>query len=151
MWEGSSSGTIGAMGRPKDPDYWRRWRAEHPAYREREKARAKARRAKQGRSWSPKERESQRRRRQRQRADHGWVETHHPVMEQAAAITQQHIRPDHRSLILDPMYEDAHSAAVLALISGEDAHAAVLATIREERAWRQKKAPLLDAVLLPSS
>ena len=32
------------MGRPPSPDYWRRWRAAHPAYRERERERARARR-----------------------------------------------------------------------------------------------------------
>ena len=32
------------MGRPASPDYWRQWRAAHPAYRERERERARARR-----------------------------------------------------------------------------------------------------------
>ena len=32
------------MGRPAAPDYWRRWRAAHPAYRERERERGQARR-----------------------------------------------------------------------------------------------------------
>ena len=30
------------MGRPASPDYWRQWRAAHPAYRERERERARA-------------------------------------------------------------------------------------------------------------
>ena len=33
------------MGRPASSDYWRRWRAEHPGYRERERERGRARRA----------------------------------------------------------------------------------------------------------
>ena len=32
------------MGRPASPDYWRQWRAAHPAYQERERERAEARR-----------------------------------------------------------------------------------------------------------
>ena len=32
------------MGRPASPDYWRHWRAAHPAYRDRERERARARR-----------------------------------------------------------------------------------------------------------
>lgn len=31
------------MGRPRDPDYWRKWRAAHPDYRERERVRLRAR------------------------------------------------------------------------------------------------------------
>lgn len=31
------------MGKPKDPDYWKKWRAAHPEYREREQERLKAR------------------------------------------------------------------------------------------------------------
>jgi len=31
------------VGKPKDPDYWKKWRAAHPEYRERERQRARAR------------------------------------------------------------------------------------------------------------
>ena len=31
------------MGKPRDPDYWRKWRAAHPDYRERERQRLAAR------------------------------------------------------------------------------------------------------------
>ena len=68
-------------------------------------------------------------------------------MEQAAAITGEHIRPDRRTWILDPLYEDCLSTAALAILTGQDPHAAVLAVLREERSWRLATAPLMDEVL----
>lgn len=35
------------MGRPKDPDYWKKWRAAHPEYLERERQRKRKRRPEQ--------------------------------------------------------------------------------------------------------
>ena len=47
------------MGKPRDPDYWKRWRAAHPEYRQREAERSRARKQ----AMTPEERRRDRGRR----------------------------------------------------------------------------------------
>lgn len=53
------------VGKPKDPDYWRKWRAEHPEYRERERQRSRARKRTPEQRRAERERARQRARQQR--------------------------------------------------------------------------------------
>lgn len=53
------------MGKPKDPDYWKKWRAEHPEYREQERVRSRARKRKRTPEQRRAERERARLRAQR--------------------------------------------------------------------------------------
>lgn len=131
------------MGRPKDPGYWRKWRAAHPEYRKRERARSKARPVK---SHGDRKAQYQRRRQRVTQAtgDNGWVETQHPLMDEAASVTQRHIKPDRRTYYLDPLYEECLMEAALALVEGSDPDVAVVATLRRERLIRSKQAPLYD-------
>lgn len=71
------------MGKPKDPEYWKKWRAAHPEYRERERLRLRAR-----------ERTPEQRREERQRARPVVVDHSKKV-----AYTRQW-RKDHREAFL---------------------------------------------------
>lgn len=126
------------MGRPADPAYWREWRAAHPEYRARERERRRGR----PRGWNARERESQRLRRQRQRADHGWTESGHPVMDQAARVAARYVHPDMRSLYTDALYEEALMTAALAILEEQDPHEAVREVLHRERLWRWRTRPL---------
>lgn len=82
------------MGKPKDPDYWKKWRAEHPEYRERERARTAARKR------TPEQRRAERRRgsekaaeavqrAQRRREKHRPVEAAYRKRQGPAALYEQ--------------------------------------------------------------
>lgn len=87
-----------------------------------------------------------RRRMERQRmhaGDNGWVETKHPLMDEAAAVAKRYAKPDHRTHYIDPLYEEALMTAALALIEGSDPHEAVKACVKTERSNRAVEAPIL--------
>ena len=82
-----------------------------------------------------------------QRAENGWSEQTHPILERARAVALDHVRPDRRSLLARPTFEDAVSEAAVAIVAGADPAAAVQGYLRTERAWLMHTAPLLDGVL----
>ncbi len=131
-------------GKPRDPDYWKKWRAAHQAYREREKRRSRDRTTK---SHGDRAGQYQRRRERLRvrRAEHGWVESNHPILDDATLATQNHIRPDRRTHYLDPLYEDCLMSAVLAILEGSDPHEAIKSTLHAERGHRARSLPLDDA------
>ena len=139
-------GEYRAVNKPRDPDYWKKWRAAHPAYRAREKIRMAARTSK-----DHGDRAGQYARRRARllvaNADHGTPSSAHPIMDAAELVTLRHIRPDRRSLLVDPLYEDALMTAALALCEGEDADEAVRCLLRAERALRWRSAPFLEDLL----
>lgn len=53
------------MGKPKDPDYWKDWRARHPEYRDRERQRTRARKRTPEQRRAERERARQRAREKR--------------------------------------------------------------------------------------
>lgn len=83
-----------------------------------------------------------RQREQQQNGDNGWTESKHPLMDEAAAITQRHIKPDRRTHYLDPLYEEALMTAALALLDGRDADQAVVSCLKTERNHRYHTIPL---------
>lgn len=129
------------MGKPLDPDYWKKWRAAHPAYREREKARSRLSKHHGDRVG---QRARARERLLRSRADLGWVETSHPLLDAATAIVVRYVRPDRRTVLFDPLYEDAVMTAVLAILEGADPAEATSCFLRAERSRRYREAPLLE-------
>ena len=123
------------MGRPASPDYWRRWRAAHPAYRERERERARARRRAGYRS--PKSR--------RARVVAEPVEVApHPLLAWAQELAAGLVREDRRTRLSDELYPDVVGEILLARLERQDPVARATAWLRTERSWRHHLAPLLE-------
>jgi hypothetical protein len=123
------------MGRPASPDYWRRWRAEHPAYRERERERGRARRRAGYRS--PKTR------RPGVAAEPIAVATH-PLLVWARNLATDLVRRDRRARLSDELYPDVVAELVLARLERKDPVAGATAWLRKERSWRHHLAPLFE-------
>jgi hypothetical protein len=124
------------MGRPASPDYWRRWRAGHPEYRERERERARARRRAGYRS--PKTR------RARAVVEPAEVELH-PLLTWAQELAAGLVRQDGRARLSDELYPDVVGEILLAKLERKDPVARATAWLRSERSWRHHLAPLLEA------
>jgi hypothetical protein len=123
------------MGRPASSDYWRRWRAEHPGYRDRERARARARR--QVGYRSPKT--------PRSRVDVEPIAVApHPLVTWAQELAANLVRKDLRTHLSDELYPDVVSEILLARIERQDPVARATAWLRTERSWRHHVAPLLE-------
>ena len=124
------------MGRPASPDYWRHWRAAHPAYRERERERARVRRRAGYRS--PKTR--------RPRIEPEAVGPDpHPLLVWAQDLAADLVREDRRARLSDELYADVVSEILLARMERQDPVARATAWLRAERSWRHHLAPLLEA------
>ena len=124
------------MGRPAAPDYWRRWRAAHPAYRERERDRTRARRRAGYRS--PKTR------RPRLVAE-PMVVAPHPLMAWAQQLATDLVHEDRRAWLSDELYPDVVGEILMAKLERQDPMARATAWLRAERSWRHHLAPLLEA------
>jgi hypothetical protein len=123
------------MGRPTSPDYWRRWRAEHPGYRERERERGRARRRAGYRS--PKTR--------RPRVVVGpMVVAPEPLLAWAQGLATGIVREDRRVHLSDELYPDVVSELLLARLERKDPVARAIAWLHRERSWRHHVAPLLE-------
>ena len=123
------------MGRPASSDYWRRWRAAHPAYRERERERGRGRRRAGYRS--PKSR------RPRVRPEPVQLATH-PLLAWAQELAARLVREDRRVRLSDELYPDVVSEILLARLERQDPVARATAWLRTERSWRHHVAPLLE-------
>jgi hypothetical protein len=124
------------MGRPASSDYWRRWRAAHPAYRERERDRARARR--QAGYRSPKTR------RPRLVVEPIAVPTH-PLLTWAQQLATDLVHEDRRARLSDELYPDVVGEILLAKMERQDPVARATAWLRAERSWHHHFAPLLEA------
>ena len=72
------------------------------------------------------------------------AETSHPLLEAARTVALGQVRPDRRSVLFRPTFEDAVSEALVAIVAGEDPVPAVRRYLAAERAWLSRTAPLLD-------
>jgi hypothetical protein len=72
------------------------------------------------------------------RGDNGWVETGHPIMDEAIAVAQRYVKPDRGAVLVDPLYEEAVCVAALAICAGEDPDEATEVYVRHERSWRYR-------------
>ena len=125
------------MGRPASPDYWRRWRAAHPAYRERERERGRARRRAGYRS--PKTPHA--------RVGAEQVEPElHPLLVWAQDLATGIVHEDRRVRLSDELYPDVVSEILLARLERQDPVARATTWLRAERSWRHHLAPLFEAV-----
>ena len=124
------------MGRPASPDYWRRWRAAHPAYRERERERARSRRQVGYRSSKTR----------RPRVDtEPMIVAPHPLLTWAQQLATSLVHEDRRVRLSDELYPDVVSEILLAKMERQDPVARATAWLRAERSWRHHLAPLLEA------
>jgi hypothetical protein len=80
--------------------------------------------------------------------ENGTTETSHPLLEAARAVALGQVRPDRRSVLFRPTFEDAVSEALVAIVAGEDPVPAVRRYLSAERAWLMCTAPLLDHLQL---
>jgi hypothetical protein len=124
------------MGRPASPEYWHRWRAAHPAYRERERARGRARRKAGYRS--PKTTH-------RLRVEAELIQVApHPLLAWAQELAADLVHEDRRSRLSDELYPDVVSELLLARLERQDAVARATTWLRAEKSWRHHLAPLLE-------
>jgi hypothetical protein len=123
------------MGRPASADYWRLWRAAHPAYRERERDRARARRRSGYRS--PKTRRAR-------VVVEPTVVAPDPLLTWAQELATDLVREDRRARLSDDLYPDVMGEILLAKLERQDPVARATAWLRAERSWRHHLAPLLD-------
>jgi hypothetical protein len=118
--------------RERNPDYHRRWRAEHRAS---ENARKARNRALKGRQERP------RPSRAYQGPEIGPTHTGHELFDAARQIVGE--RRGTLSTLYDPLYDDLLSVATLALVEGDDPVAAVTQYRKKESRWGRGTAPLL--------
>ena len=123
------------MGRRASPDYWRRWRAAHPAYRERERERARSRR--QAGYHSPKSR--------RPRVVVTPMDVApDPFLAWAQQLAAGLVHEDRRVRLSDELYADVVGEILLARLERQDPVVRATAWLRAERSWRHHLAPLLE-------
>jgi hypothetical protein len=79
--------------------------------------------------------------------DHGTTPFDHPILALARDIVSQVIRPDWRTLLYRPTFDDAVGDTVVALLSGDDPHEAARGSVKEDRLWLWRTRPI-DTVLL---
>ena len=124
------------MGRPASPDYWRQWRAGHPAYRARERERTRARRRAGYRS--PKSRLPR-------VEPESILPKPHPLLVWAQDLAADLVREDRRARLSDELYPDVVAEILLAKLEQKDPVARATTWLRSERSWRNHVAPLLEA------
>lgn len=84
--------------------------------------------------------------RERQRirdGDNGRVETKHPIMDRAFEVARRYARPDRRSVLYYPLYEELVCVAALAICEGDDPDVAAKAYAAWDRSFLFHTAPLL--------
>jgi hypothetical protein len=123
------------MGRPTSPEYWRRWRAAHPAYRDRERERARARRRAGYRAPKAK--------RLKVTAEPVAVALH-PLLVWAQDLAAGLVREDRRSCLSDELYPDVVGELLLARLEHRDPVKRATAWLHAERSWRHHIAPQLE-------
>jgi hypothetical protein len=133
------------VGKPKDPNYWRKYRASHPRYQERERERSRKRRVNGNRGNRATEYRNRSEKRQRANGNNGpAANLTHPVIEQARGLVSLYAKPDGRTLYDDTVYDDAVMETVVAILEGADPEGAAYAAVREAREHAHHLAPLLD-------
>lgn len=127
--------------KPKDPAYWRKWRAAHPEYRQRQNRLRSERRKATGRG----DRQAEYTRRpSRAIPDIPPLHQGHSLLDRARAIVERFRRPDQRATLVDPLYDDMIGEAVVALLVGYDPVMTIQKTLHDEWQWRLRLAPLHD-------
>ena len=124
------------MGRPASPDYWRRWRAAHPGYRDAGAGASSG--TATGRLPLAEDADA-----------HGSVAepvqvATHPLLAWAQELAADLVREDRRAHLSDELYPDVVGEILLARLERQDPVARATAWLRTERSWRHHVAPLLE-------
>ena len=130
------------MGKPKDPDYWRKWRAAHPDYRKREGERRRRRRA----CMTPEERRKERGRsvrRAREPVEIPPLHQGHDLFDQAKRIAGM---TSGFKYLTHPFYDDLISELGVGLLEGADPTEVRRSFLRRERDWLFKTISLTGVV-----
>jgi hypothetical protein len=123
-------------GKPRDPGYWKRWRAAHPEYRERQRELKNRRRAENGREDRSREYAKERERRAAAR-----------VSEPALPELFPDLVPHRRTTLLfrdEDLRRDLRQVRELALLEGTNVLNAVRSFARREREWIRMTTHLID-------
>lgn len=136
------------MGKPLDPDYWKKYRRDHPAYRARSARQHAARRRLVGRG--DRSAEYARDRRSRALAGPSLIDlplpplhVGHEILERAVTIARRYVRPDGRVALGESIYDDVVGETALAIVEGRDPDEAALELRRSERRWQRETMPFL--------
>ena len=113
-------------GKPRDPDYWRKWRAAHPAYRSRERVRMAAR-DRTGRDRSQEKRPSR-------------------AIAPVPVLYATLVRGTRLSFWEDELRMDLAQEAELARLEGRDPVESCRMYRTREMAWRAFTMPLLEGL-----
>ena len=128
--------------KPRDPQYWAKWRARHPEYR----ARERTRRQEWKRTHRAQVNASEQARRRRRRAE---VEelppfAGHELFDEVAPL----LPPERRGAALrfanEVDREDALMDAIVARLEGRDPVAAIRRTFADAKAWASRMTRFLD-------
>lgn len=127
------------MGGRANAEYYRRYRAEHPAYREREKQRLRQRRRRGKRNYV---KEYQQRKRRRLQDDADGVLLESSLIRKAKQLALRVKRPDMRTHVYDDCYEELVCVCALALCEGTDPGAAMKQWMTERAKHARLWAPM---------
>jgi hypothetical protein len=133
------------VGKPKDPDYWRKWRARNPEYRERERLRAQKRRrdGKRGDRSGEYRRRSARLRAQREAEAPSALATH-PLINCAKCMVSSVMKQDRRTYVYDDLFDEAVSEVLLAWTLGEDPKEGIERVRKASTAWKARNITGVD-------
>jgi len=120
-------------GKPADPEYWRRWRAAHPAYVARERDRSARRRA-EGRRGDRSAEYANRAAHRASRAGQPLTELFPDLVRLANLLCRE-----------EDLDRDIRQEVALALLEGRDPAEAEAAYRRRERRWWAEALPLRAA------
>ena len=121
------------MGKPKDPEYWKKWRAQHPEYRERERQRMKRR--ERGDRSGEHRRRAARLRAKREAEVHPALQTH-PLLRCARCMVASVMKQDGRLMVYDDVFDEAVAEALYSWALGEDPMEGVRRVRADRKRWR---------------
>jgi len=127
------------MGKPKDPDYWRKWRAAHPEYVAREKERSRKRRAngQRGDRTIEYRNRAARLRVAREAVALPTLATH-PLMRCAHCLVSSIVQRDMRHRVYRDLYDDAVAEVLMAWVTGERPMDAIKRARSYASSWEAK-------------
>ena len=127
------------MGKPRDPDYWKKWRAAHPEYAERERQRSRKRRERGRGDRTSEYRARAARLRAAREAEAPPLLDTHPLIKEARRYVSRWVSQDRRDRVYRDDYDEAVSEVLLATSEGFQMHTGYMR-------WRRKRDPWQDNV-----
>ena len=117
-----------------DAEYYRRYRAEHPEYRQRQRERARKRRQEGRRGNRSQEYKRRAAKKRLAREQPTGLDTD-PMLQRARAYAAKHAYVDGRTSVKSDLYDELVSEVLLAMVTKESRAERVQAWKRENRTW----------------